>query len=1672
MSSNSRKQRLATRALWLVPILALLSVPGPNVFAQEFMPGEVLVVFNPGTQRAVADLVIANSGARVIQYFEHVDVYHLATAPNRTVAATVALLEQDARVDGASPNYRHYYAGHLTTPKDPGFGRQWGLDNTGRNLVGAAGIMGNAVGVIDADIDAPQAWDHLTDCSGEVVAIIDSGIDLTHPDFVGNLWVNPGETDGDGIDNDGNGVVDDVNGVNVGAAEKFHDADTNFRYTAAEWILLDNDSDGCISVGDLRVNGTGAGGPGTTVAAGNADVGLPLNLFRMRTLSEVHVNTDGNGIYNVPEGIFLDLDASGTVTIGDALLAGNAAPVGTALVAFAERHVEFVPVNGSYDSGEGIYNDADGSGDVSIGDIRRTQVPNPPNPPYAPGSVVAAGDTDIGRILVAFISGTNQYDRHVDPNGNLQWDFGGGPGESIYQDNDNSSTVSGADILVQGPGAAAGTALINFSRSLLTGNVTDTDGHGTWVASVVGARGNNNTNIAGVCWRVQLMTVKTGNNPVGSQLCAGINYVMAQKAAGINVRIINYSSAHYGTSAPENAAIAAAGAAGILFVTASGNGNFFAFAGGWDGTGFNMDAAGAGRMYPCAYPAANIICVGASDNRDNRAVFSNFGTTSVDVNAPGFDILALQLVAVGGGTQYVSGTSFAAPHVAGIAAHFWSLPGFGAHTVAELKTRLLTGLNGPLGVPHPHGVDPRFGLMGTVVSGIINDGRARMTMGDDFGDAPDRPYPTVLNDADMWGARHEDIQEEWLGRSPYGCDFVAAPSDVSPEFDAFDNPAWPADPDGVENLVDSDAHDDGIVLYPPYDFSPQEGPPNVARVDVYIDTENNCEIDHDSGRYAGAHGPNDGVHQPLDDKYIWVNGFFDWNDDGDWNDFAEHVFTLRADPSTWCPAKGGRYFIFFNMPTAPLVFPSPISWARFRLDYGENLGQSLLPPMFPVGPCLGGLVDFWDIPGLPFAKGAYAPNRYESVFVGGPPDLDLTLGLAQFGEVEDYPFEIVTCLKGEVISIPTCTEPPIKVIGTTLGQGNDSSCRPSEDLNISVNIIEPGIYSFSMCGNQNLCGTGTTFDWDAFLYLVHGDSCVCDPADIIASNDDGCGLACVSEILDVFLLPGEYWLVVEGLSVGDAGDFDLHITSECKPSGANLYTDPAEFEAALLATDKRAKASWNFKPNNLAPGTGVALDDPVNINGHAGAGGDPWTDPAGNNLWPPSVDNVTFQSNIDGPQPPLPNPRGIDGLFFANAMFDYDNNILVANIDVDSFDILSGPPAGDNHTAMSIEIVAAGSGPPPGPVLVTVYDKFENPVGKLMVDIFQNPPPLAGVAGGRDVAKGEVARGGSAARKAPMGKGARGEPTTVRPVVMGEALTDRAGTGTGGVAGGPPPPNNDCTNVLPVPLLRDLPFVVNGDNTNSTADCGLLLGVTGYTWEAIIMPPGSSILNIQYCGSANSNNGGPFGNAFIVLVEGCPCASLVFAASFVASCVDGNFEGQWTGLTPGNTYYYPVLLDAALDAIGPYTLTFTAKNPPPPAPIKKAFLGIIMKPPLTIGRVNLYDLGGGAEGISKITVYADSPGIVNTDISGPLGAGFPDGCVDAFDLAVVLGAWCSAAGDPDPPGDVDPPCEDCTSPNAVLADLSGPDGAPDGCVDAFDLGKLLANWCSDAGGNPCGTCGP
>ncbi|MEM9464248.1 MAG: S8 family serine peptidase [Actinomycetota bacterium] len=91
---------------------------------------------------------------------------------------------------------------------DPYESYQWALENTGSNLYGVSGAPPQTA---DADIDVTTAWASATG-AGVVVAVIDSGVDFSHPDLAPNRWTNPGEVCGNGVDDDANGHVDDCHG--------------------------------------------------------------------------------------------------------------------------------------------------------------------------------------------------------------------------------------------------------------------------------------------------------------------------------------------------------------------------------------------------------------------------------------------------------------------------------------------------------------------------------------------------------------------------------------------------------------------------------------------------------------------------------------------------------------------------------------------------------------------------------------------------------------------------------------------------------------------------------------------------------------------------------------------------------------------------------------------------------------------------------------------------------------------------------------------------------------------------------------------------------------------------------------------------------------------------------------------------------------------------------------------------------------------------------------------------------------------------------------------------------------------------------------------------------------------------------------------------------------------
>jgi uncharacterized repeat protein (TIGR01451 family) len=341
----------------------------------------------------------------------------LHVAPEDTAQA-IKMLRARPDVLYAEPNYIRR---SLKLPNDPRFSEMWGLKNTGQ-----ASDSGGHPGTPGNDIRAEQAWDLTTGSKNVVVGIVDEGIDINHEDLRDNIWTNPAEIPGNGVDDDGNGFVDDLNGWDFA-----HNDNTVFDYTA---------------------------------------------------------------------------------------------------------------------------------------------------PSYPPPS-----------------------------------DYTG-----------------------------------------------DVDDHGTHVAGIIGATGNNGIGVVGVNWQVSLMSLKFLQSEGGTSadLLKALSYAKMMRelwmssggTKGANIRVLNNSYGGGGFSQAELDAIRALGDDGILFVVAAGN------------EALDNDEF---PSYPASYLATNLISVAASNGGGARASFSNYGSGSVNMTAPGEHILSTTPQNT---YDFFSGTSMATPYVSGSAA--------------------------------------------------------------------------------------------------------------------------------------------------------------------------------------------------------------------------------------------------------------------------------------------------------------------------------------------------------------------------------------------------------------------------------------------------------------------------------------------------------------------------------------------------------------------------------------------------------------------------------------------------------------------------------------------------------------------------------------------------------------------------------------------------------------------------------------------------------------------------------------------------------------------------------------------------------------------------------------------------------------------------------------------
>jgi uncharacterized repeat protein (TIGR01451 family) len=232
---------------------------------------------------------------------------------------------------------------------------------------------------------------------------------------------------------------------------------------------------------------------------------------------------------------------------------------------------------------------------------------------------------------------------------------------------------------------------------------SDTDAHGTHVAGTVGATGNNGQGVVGVNWQVSLMSLKIlgrdDESPAPSSVETTVrayNYAKMMRelwissggTKGANIRVLNNSYGGIGFSQAELDSIRALSDANILFVAASGN------------TRTDNDRI---PHYPASYNAPNLISVTASTNRDFAAIFSNYGSRTVHMAAPGEGILS---TTPNGGYMYASGTSMASPHVAGAAALVCAK--YPSISVQRLRSAILFG------------GDDSFGLFGTITRRRLN----------------------------------------------------------------------------------------------------------------------------------------------------------------------------------------------------------------------------------------------------------------------------------------------------------------------------------------------------------------------------------------------------------------------------------------------------------------------------------------------------------------------------------------------------------------------------------------------------------------------------------------------------------------------------------------------------------------------------------------------------------------------------------------------------------------------------------------------------------------------------------------------------------------------------------------------------------------------------------------
>jgi subtilisin family serine protease len=262
-------------------------------------------------------------------------------------------------------------------------------------------------------------------------------------------------------------------------------------------------------------------------------------------------------------------------------------------------------------------------------------------------------NTDCSSVYVGIIDEGYMY-THAD----LAANAGKNPGEDGFSSSGIDISKDGKDNDGNGKiDDVYGWDFAGGNNSVFDGTVDD---HGTHVAGTIGAVGGNGTGVAGICWQVKLLNAKflgTNGGTTANAIKAVDYFTDLKNRHGINLVATNNSWGGGGYSKALSDAIERANVADILFIAAAGN------------SGVNIDVT---PSYPASYNNVNIITVASITSTGALSSFSNYGSSSVDLGAPGSGIVSTVPVKSGRGSvsgyASYSGTSMATPHVTGACA--------------------------------------------------------------------------------------------------------------------------------------------------------------------------------------------------------------------------------------------------------------------------------------------------------------------------------------------------------------------------------------------------------------------------------------------------------------------------------------------------------------------------------------------------------------------------------------------------------------------------------------------------------------------------------------------------------------------------------------------------------------------------------------------------------------------------------------------------------------------------------------------------------------------------------------------------------------------------------------------------------------------------------------------